>query len=307
MIYWLNNIKDTDKSEVGTNALTLSKIFKTALNVPIGFVIPSKTYFSFVHNLGIDSIMEGVDTENPDEIKFAARKIQLLIMEKNFSNDEIEDAYDTLSADNLSEKDSPLVSVKISPAVEDEALTALLQEFFTDVKGAEELIKHVKACYSSIFTAKNILYLKKNNYDWKNISLPIVVQQSVDAEFSGIAYTKNPSSDADEVVIEAVFGSLEGLEKNSPDVYIVDKDSNELKQSNIGEKTLMFTRDKETGKTINKTLSDDKMKLQVMEERFTDEVARISKRVEKVLDGKQKVSWVFDGKQFFVVGSEPMK
>ena len=307
MIYWLNKIDDKDLNEVGFKALNLSKVFSTALNVPIGFVVPSSVYRSFIEKLKLDDVVDRIDVNDPEKLKFNARKIQLLIMRSQLNNEDIVDAYDTLSADNLSKKVKPFVSLRLSPSTADESVTSLLDASFHNIKGSVDVVEHVKACYASVFTAKNIYYLKKNNYDWRSISLPLIIQLTVDAVASGVAYCKNPSTDADEIVVEAVFGLGKGLELVSPDVYVVDKESNDIKEINVGEKTVSFVRDKVSGKTISKSLSGDRVSSQVLDDKFIDEIARIAKRVEKVFLSPQRVEWAFDGKKFFVLGSFGMK
>lgn len=68
--------------------------------------------------------------------------------------------------------------------------------------------------------------------------------QMVEAEMSGVCFTRNLWGEASELMIEAVYGQGEGLVSGelTPDRYVVDKYSTKLVYQSVTEQTHMFVR-----------------------------------------------------------------
>jgi len=98
-----------------------------------------------------------------------------------------------------------------------------LYNTYLNVKGKENIIENVKKCYESRLSEKNIEYCKNNNIDIKDLEMSVIVQEMVEADFSGIAFTINPVTGNDkEFVIEVVkgLGEKNVSGKAKPERYI---------------------------------------------------------------------------------------
>src|SRR3989344_1634354 len=141
-------------------------------------------------------------------------------------------------ASDLVEPKEVFVAVRSSATAEDlpEASFAGQQATFLNVKGKENVVTAVLACWASLFTARAIYYRVKNNFDHSKVLISALVQKMVNSEKSGIMFTVNPSTNhADEIVIEAIYGLGElivGGEIN-PDLYLVDKKTREIKKTEL--------------------------------------------------------------------------
>jgi pyruvate,water dikinase len=307
MIYWLNNIDENDLSEVGSKSVNLAKIFKSNLEVPIGFVIPSSFYKSFISDLEIDDILKDLNVDDYENLRFVSRKIQLLVMDGVVDEEEIIDSYETLGAD-ISKSGDQFVSLRLSPYSKlGESSYSSLKESFSNVKGKDDLLSHLKACYSSLFTTKLLYFRAKNNVDWKQIMLPVIVQVTVDADASGVVFCKNPSNNANEVVVEAVFGLGKGLEVTNPDVYLIDKSSNEIRGIKVNSKDVMFIKDFDSGKTISKQVPISKRNSQVLDDNLIQKLASFAKRAEALFGSPQRIEWALEKDKFLFLGSRNMK
>src|SRR5690606_33321155 len=87
-----------------------------------------------------------------------------------------------------------------------------LQDTYLNIKGREEIIKHVIKCWASLYTDRAVVYRIRNGFDHRKVSLSVVIQKMVLSEASGILFTADPvTSDRKTMSIDAGFGLGEAL------------------------------------------------------------------------------------------------
>ena len=76
----------------------------------------------------------------------------------------------------------------------------------TNVSGEEALLDAVLRCWMSLFSPRVITYRASRDFT-ADPAMAVVVQQMIDSEKAGVAFTADPSNGAqDRVVIEGAFG-----------------------------------------------------------------------------------------------------
>lgn len=118
-----------------------------------------------------------------------------------------------------------------------------LYNTYLNVVGKENIIASIKKCYNSRLNTNVIEYCKKNNIDINNLEMSVIVQEMVEADYSGIAFTINPITGNDkEFVIEVIkgLGEKNVSGKVKPEKYIynwyekyLEKNNNTLLKENI--------------------------------------------------------------------------
>jgi hypothetical protein len=91
----------------------------------------------------------------------------------------------------------------------DDAAFAGAAESYLFVKPGEILAKVVEN-WASFWLPRGILYRQQHGLDSSSILPATLIQEMVPAEKSGVVFTRNPVSSADEIVINAVYGLGEG-------------------------------------------------------------------------------------------------
>ena len=115
------------------------------------------------------------------------------------------------------------VAVRSSASVEDGHETSFAGQFqsFLNLSTAEEVVSAIKQCYDSAYTDAVASYCRHNGIDPQRIRVDAVVQRMVRPELAGVAFTMNPVTGAEEVVIEACEGLaselLSGRQSALPD------------------------------------------------------------------------------------------
>lgn len=110
-----------------------------------------------------------------------------------------------------------------------------LYDTYLNVKGKENIIESIKKCYDSRLNAENVEYCKNNNIDISELEMSVIVQEMVDADFSGIAFTINPITGNDkEIVIEAIkgLGEKNVSGKAKPEKYVYNWYDEKLQENN---------------------------------------------------------------------------
>ena len=117
------------------------------------------------------------------------------------------------------------------------------------VAGIEEALHH---SFASCFDERVFLYKVEHGFPTHEPRIAIIVQQQVNAESAGVAFSLNPINNCfDEVVINANFGLGESAVawQVTPDTFIVDKVNHAILETKIGSKELTILLTPEGGLT----------------------------------------------------------
>jgi pyruvate,water dikinase len=240
-------------------------------------------------------------------------------MPKNLE-EEIIESYDHLDApeldfanktalDILNTASEPIfVAVRSSATAEDlaEASFAGQQDSYVNIKGNEELLIHIKKCFASLFTSRATYYRNKQGFEHAKTSLAVVVQKMVDSEKSGVIFSKDPTYNNENVIIEAVFGLGEGIVSGSitPDKYLVSREK-KIIDKKIADKKIAITRTSSGEKSIIK-LREEKSKSQVLNDVEIRKLADTAIKLEEHFKKPQDIEFAIEGGEIFIVQTRPV-
>ena len=125
-------------------------------------------------------------------------------------------------------------AVRSSATAEDlpHASFAGQHDTYLNIKGKDEIMRHIIRCWTSLFTERAVTYRLQNGFDHRKVFLSVIVQRMVISDAAGIMFTANPmTSDRKTLSIDAGFGLGEAMVSGmaNPDNYelrdgiIVDK------------------------------------------------------------------------------------
>ncbi|MDZ4199842.1 MAG: PEP/pyruvate-binding domain-containing protein, partial [Kiritimatiellia bacterium] len=95
---------------------------------------------------------------------------------------------------------------------------------FVNVRGAAEILKHVRLVWASLWSDAALLYRKELGLDVRRSRMAVLVQSLAEGTCSGVAFSRNPHR-AEEAMIEAVYGLNAGLVDGTiePDRWTLDR------------------------------------------------------------------------------------
>ncbi len=106
----------------------------------------------------------------------------------------------------------PLV-VRSSATVEDGRESSFAGQFesYLNLNSLEEVQAAYQKCVDSVHAPSVLEYCKKNRVDPKTVQMGVIVQRMIQPELAGVAFTINPVTGTEEVVMEAVPGLADEL------------------------------------------------------------------------------------------------
>ena len=230
-----SHIDKTDFMKVGGKGFNLGRLSKIpGVRVPEGFCVTTAAFQdSLANQPKIESLLESLGklkTADREQISEISGRIREEIEKIQMSKD-----MESAIADELSHYDERTAfAVRSSATAEDlpNASFAGQQDTYLNIKGRQEILRHIVKCWASLFTERAVTYRIQNGFDHRKVSLSVVVQKMIDSEASGILFTADPlTSDRWTLSVDAGFGLGEAMVSGltNPDIY---KENREAKSGN---------------------------------------------------------------------------
>ncbi len=312
-IKWFKEISKDDIASVGGKGANLGEMYNMKLPIPPGFFVTAQTYKEFIEKTGIVSeikrLLSNMDVENTADLQSKANQVQKLIVTTPVTHEIQEDileAYAALNTEDVFAKGNDVfVAVRSSATAEDlpEASFAGQQATYLNVKGKDQLIKAIRMCWASLFTARAIYYRTKNKFDHLKVLISVVIQKMVNSEQAGVMFTVNPSTNnRGETVIEAVHGLGETAVSGevNPDIYIIDKEELMIKTRTLKMQQWGLFRDKD-GKNVKLSIPEKTDKQQVITDEEILQLATYGKQLEEHYGRPQDVEWAIEKSKVYIV------
>ena len=297
---------------VGGKGKSLAVLARNGFRIPGGFHVTTAAYRKVVQQNGLqDQILRLAGPEFRDGVVSftqASRQIGELFCKTELP-EEIESqilcAYETVGESNCP------VAVRSSANAEDlpELSFAGQQETFLNVRGASEVLLAVQKCWSSLWTPQALSYRHQNGIGQESVAMAVVVQEMVPSDVSGIVFTANPATgERSEVVLNSSFGLGEAVVGGqvTPDTFIIDRDSGNVKQSEIGAKAMQIIPSTEGG-TQSVEVNDTLRQKPSLTPSQCQELLSAALAIERLYnDVPQDIEWAISEGQLYILQSRPI-
>ena len=302
-IRWFEDLSLADADLVGGKAANLGELTRAELPVPPGFAVTATAFLDALDDAGrraeLRQLLAGVDPAQPDDLATRALQARTLVSAMEMPDrvrDRILDAYR-----QLQERAPGPVAVRSSAAGEDSAAASFagMNETFTNVLDADELVDRVRACWASVYGERVVTYRAARQMA-SEPAIAVVVQHMVNADRSGVLFTTDPTDAASRaVVIEAAWGQGEVVVGGQvePDTYVVDRlDGGDvaLSRVRIGVKTHEIVAGAD-GHDERRDLSPQRGRARVLDDDLVVTLARIGLGAERYFGVPQDMEWCTEG------------
>jgi pyruvate,water dikinase len=282
------------------------------LPVPAGFHLITSAYKRFVEDNNLQntiiSLVKPEITGKTVSFETASQRIQELIRKPELSDEMKEEILQAYKA--LGGKDTA-VAVRSSANAEDlpELSFAGQQDTYLNVRGGDALIAAVRNCWASLWTPRAISYRHQMGIPQDTVAMAVVVQVMIPSDVSGILFTANPTTgERSELVINASFGLGEAVvgSQVTPDTYIVDRDSLDVKETIIGTKEQMLVSSGKQG-TTTKVVAKSRRNESSLPAPLISDLASLAIKVEQLFEGlPQDVEWVVSDEKLWLLQARPI-
>lgn len=301
-IKFFNNITEDDM--VGGKGASLSKMYQNKFNIPNGYIIMTDSFNEFLEENKIkekiQEIINTCDINNEKDIENNSKEIIKMIYKSEMS-----DTIKREIVENYKKLACRYVAVRSSATSEDGKSHAWAGQLETFLNVNEtNIIDCVKSCWSSVFSPRALFYRIKNN-DISDLRVAVVVQKMIQSDVSGVAFSVNPTNNnLNELVIEAVLGLGEAIVSGSvtPDTYIINKKSKELKSKKINiQKAKLVKSDKG-----NQWIEIESGNLQKLDNKKILELANTIEKIEKFYGFPVDIEWGIENNEIFILQCRPI-
>ena len=309
-----------DVGEAGGKGASLGEMSSVKLPVPSGFVVLAKAFDRFLEETDLEveivALLKKVNYKDINSVDKASNVIRDLIHDKAMPNDiKKEILIEFKKLKTQTPLNPPLsggkfyVAVRSSATAEDSSVASWAGELETYLDTTEKnLLDNVRKCWSSLFTPRAIFYRQEKKMLKTKVSVAVVIQNMIESEISGIAFTVHPvTRDKNQMIIEAGWGLGEAIVSGqvTPDAYVIDKRDLSIIDINIAKQEMMIIRKAGGGikHTIVPKLKQEKQKLSGKQ---IIELAKMCANIEKHYKKPQDIEWAYAKGKFYITQSRPI-
>jgi pyruvate, water dikinase len=308
-IAWFTEVSRADVNRVGGKGANLGELARGGFPVPPGFVVTAGAYLRAMEEAGVRQTLgervASLDVDDPAALTAVADELRELVRSAGMPEDtrrSIIEAYAHLGDDES-------VAVRSSATSEDTASTSFagMNETYTNVRGAHELVARVVDCWASLWGPRVVAYRATHRLA-DEPAIAVVVQRMVTADRSGVFFTADPATgDRERMVIEAAFGLGEVVVGGQvePDTYIVAKDGPRMLQARIGIQNHKIVRG-EDGHDEVVELTPEEGGTRVLDDSAVLVLAQLGLEIERFYGSPQDVEFAIDDRHIWVVQSRPI-
>ncbi|HIE38392.1 MAG TPA: hypothetical protein EYP77_04870 [Anaerolineae bacterium] len=214
----LGEMQEGERSQAGGKGYALARLRRAGFPVPPGFVVTTDAYRAFVAANGLERLL--ADALAEDDPAAASACVRAA-----FQGAEMPPAVAAAVDRAYRVLGTGPVAVRSSAAAEDGGRASFAGQHDTvlGVVGTDALLAAVRRCWASLWSERAMAYRRARGIEAEP-AMAVVVQRMVDAAQAGVAFTLDPvSGREDVVVVEAVEGWGDGLAggEAEPRRYIV--------------------------------------------------------------------------------------
>lgn len=304
-----SKINKKSVSQAGGKGSSLGEMDSSGFPIPPGFVVLASTFRKYLEdtdiNIEINTALSKVNQRDTESVEEASEIIRHLIKRTPISSEvEKEIIFE------FKKLKTKFVAVRSSATAEDSKIDSWAGELESYLNTTEKtLLENVKKCWASLFTPRAIFYRFARKLEKQSISVAVVVQEMVESEISGVAFSVHPiTKDRNQMIIEAGWGLGEAivLGKVTPDSYVVDKKDECILDVNLSEQEKMMVKKSATGGIKEVLVPKSKQEKQKLTGSEIMELAEIVKKIEKHYKSPQDVEWSYKKGKFYIVQSRPI-
>ena len=313
----LESVGRKDLAAVGGKFAPIGEIAREpSIAVPPGVVITTSAFKAFLEYNRIGAFVKDelsrLDVRNYEALQDTADKIQKQIFAAEVPPalaSALGEAYADLC--RRTGRTDLRVAVR-SSALQEDILASFAGQYRSDLNVSfDGLMPAYKGILISLFSPRALFYFKDKEFRVDNMAMAVGVMAMVEAEFSGVLYSRDPAAvKEDRLLINAVRGlgpyAVNGTEL--ADVYELRNSGDpEIRIRESGGQRRKLVCDADQG-LKEEAVAEDAAAHPCLDEERIRSLADIGRRLESVFGAPQDAEWAMDGRgRIFVLQSRPLR
>ncbi len=320
LVCWLEECRKDSAPLVGGKCSSLGELINAGVRVPPGFALTTEAYRRFMAEAGLGrevaARLEEIDVDDLAALARASAELRARIEEQPFSTeleDLVAERYRKLAVRCC--LPAVPVAVRSSATAEDlpDASFAGQQDTYLWIRGADEVLHHVRRCISSLFTDRALAYRARHGVGDDQLAISVGVQKMAKAYTAGVMFTLNPTNgDRSVIVIDSSFGFGEAVVSGevTPDHFVVNKVTLDIIDRTISQKQVCYTVDARTQTARATEVPLERQRVQSLIDDEITQLAWMAKRIEQHYGRPMDIEWAVDkdlaaGGNVFILQARP--
>jgi pyruvate,water dikinase len=320
LICWLEECRKDSVPIVGGKCSSLGELINAGVRVPPGFALTTEGYRRFMHEAGVarevGAMMVGLDPTDLEALDRISAAIRARIEDQPFSaemEDLVAERYRRLAVRCC--VPAVPVAVRSSATAEDlpDASFAGQQDTYLWIRGADEVLHHMRRCISSLYSSRAVAYRARHGVGDDQLAISVGVQKMAKAYAAGVMFTLHPANgDRSVIVIDSNFGFGESVVSGevTPDHFVVNKVTLDIIDRRIAQKELCYTVDTRTQTSRATEVPLERQRIQSLIDDEITQLAWMGKRIEQHYGRPMDIEWAVDkdlaaGGNIFVLQARP--
>ncbi len=300
-IAWFADIGLHDRPYVGGKGGSLGELQRAGIAVPPGFVVTTRAFELFMHNLERREPLRG-RVELLAEADLATLSAGCAELRARIEAEplpaEVREEISGAHAKLCGAAQGIPVAVRSSATTEDavDASFAGLQDTFLWVTDLTQTLERVRGCWASLYSVESVSYRGKRKMPEQGVAMAVVVQKMVDARAAGVMFTRSPvTGDRSVVTIEGSWGlgsAVVGGEV-TPDRWVLGKITGDISVREISDKHIQHLPLAQGG-TESAVVADELRRAPCLTDEQLQSLRSIARQVERHYGRPQDIEWAIE-------------
>jgi pyruvate,water dikinase len=303
-VVWLDDPELASAEVLGGKFGSLAEMTRSGFAVPPGFGVTTTAYRRFMESSRLGDQAAEARSVDPDElaaVEAASARMTAAVEAAPMPSDveaAVRAAYARLEQ-TAGVADAP-VAVRSSGVAEDLGGASFAGQYqtFLWVQGADEVLRHVRRCWTGLFSAPVLTYRPAGAEALASEpGMAVGVQQMVLPQAAGVMFTLDPiNGDRSKVVIEGAWGLGEAVVGGevTPDRYRVDKVTFEILGRELSSKDVECRFDPATRTVRMVPVPQERRTVSCLEDAHVVELATLARRIERHRGAPMDIEWAVD-------------
>ncbi len=270
-----------DSTLVGGKSTGLDRLASHGMPIPTTYAITVAAFRSFVHEHDLTAWLADLDASPiPGPEYLEAESVRI---EERFLDGPLPESLQRAIAEAVEPMLSrgPIV-VRSSATAEDLATASFAGQYrsFVRIDDISDVQKAVRLCWASLWLPPARAYRQRHGIEGSKLEMAVILQQMVEPDWSGVAFTRDPEGSPNAMRIEVVPGLGEALVSGrvTPRDFLVRRSD-------------LHIRDRAAGAPAPP---------------FLEDLARMLVQVEHLLGEPQDVEWAYANGDVTLLQSRPI-
>jgi pyruvate,water dikinase len=313
----LDDVNKEMSDVVGNKMANLGEIKnKLQIRIPMGFVITSTAYESFIKEndlqAEIDRRFQSADVDNMERLYTLSSEIQQLIIKSRIPDDladAVRQAHNKLKSDA---KGKVTLALRSSALGEDTQESSFAGQYRSELNVSFDSIFHAyKEILASKYSLQAVTYRLNRGFKDEDISMCVGCMCMVPAVAGGVIYTRNPVNMADDsIFINSAWGLPKSVVDGSGacDLFVVSKKlPRDIIRKKVNTKDIKFICLPEEG-VCRMELTGDKKDLASIDDKMALDLSGLAAKIEDYYAMPQDIEWaVAEDDSIYILQCRPLK